>query len=94
MVLTNIVVTLTNLLLSTYSVIIIINIILSWILPPNHSVRQFLEFLCAPILNPIRNLMRPLMAKSSIPLDFSPIIAIILIRMLNVLLVVLWQAIL
>ncbi len=94
MVLTNIVVTLTNLILRTYSGIIFINIILSWIVPPNHSLKQFFEFLSAPVLNPIRKLMRPLMAKSSIPLDFSPIIAILLINMLNALLVALWQTIL
>ena len=91
---TTIVIRITNLLVSTCSGIIFINVILSWVLPPNHSVKQFFEFLTAPILRPIRRIMQPLMAKSSIPLDLSPIIAFLLLSFLGQLLNILWRAIL
>ncbi len=89
-----IVIKITDLLINTCSAIIFINILLSWVLPPNHSIKQFLNFLTAPILRPIRKLLQPLMAKSSIPLDLSPIIAILLLSLLRQLLYSLWVAIL
>jgi YggT family protein len=91
---TIIVVRLTDVLLGAYSIILLADILLSWFVPPGNALKQFLDFLTAPILNPIRKLLRPLMAKSSIPLDFSPIIAMLLISLVRQLLIALWQTIL
>ena len=89
-----IVIRITDLLLGTYSIIIFANVILSWIMPPTNALKQFLEFLTAPVLRPIRKLLQPLMAKSSLPLDFSPFVAMILIILLRQLLNILWISIL
>lgn len=81
------------LLIRTCQGIIFINVILSWILPPNHSVKQFFNFLTAPLLGPIRRMLQPLMAKSQIPLDLSPIIAFFFLSILQELLILLFTAI-
>jgi uncharacterized protein YggT (Ycf19 family) len=90
---TRIIMNLSILLIRTCEGVIFINVILSWILPPNHSVKQFFNFLTAPILGPIRRMMQPLMAKSQIPLDLSPIIAFIFLSILEQLLYMLFSAI-
>lgn len=90
----NIIINLTDVLLGTYGMIIFASIILSWVMPPTNALRQFLGFVTEPVLSPIRKLMQPLMAKSSIPLDLSPIIAMLLISLLRTLLVALWNTIL
>lgn len=89
-----IVINLTDLILGGYTIIIFADIILSWFVPPTNALKQFLDFLTAPVLRPIRRLMQPLMAKSSIPLDFSPFVAMLLISLIRQLLYALWTAIL
>lgn len=66
--------------LSAYVFIILGNVILSWVMQPTHPVKQFLNFLTEPIVAPIRNLLSPLTSKSNIPLDFSPIVALLVIQ--------------
>ncbi len=90
----NIIINLTDMILGAYSIIIIADILLSWIMPPTHSLKQFLDFLTEPVLRPIRKLLQPIMAKSSIPLDLSPIIAMLMISLIRQLLYTLWSAIL
>lgn len=94
MTINSIIINLTDVILGAYGMIIFANIILSWVMPPTNALRQFLGFITEPVLSPIRKLLRPLMAKSSIPLDFSPFVAMILISLLRQLLFVLWNAIL
>ena len=77
------VVNILNILLQIYSYVIVVRIILSWIVPPNNSIMQFLVFLTEPILAPIRKLLEPLTRKSAIPLDFSPILALLLISIVS-----------
>jgi len=69
-------------LLRVYSFVIFGRIILSWFVQPNNSIMQFLIFLTEPILAPIRKMLEPLMRRSSIPLDLSPIIAYLLISVI------------
>ncbi|MCK5129782.1 MAG: YggT family protein [Clostridiales bacterium] len=92
MAVTRVVINIINLLISACTGIIFINVILSWVLPPTHAVKQFFDFITAPILRPIRRLLQPLMAKSSIPLDLSPIVAFLLLSLLGQLLNLLWGA--
>jgi len=70
-------------LLQVYSYVILGRIILSWFMPPNNSIMQFLLFLTEPFLAPIRKRLEPLMRRSSIPLDLSPLIAILLISIIS-----------
>ena len=89
-----IVINIINLLIQAYTWMILINVILSWVLPPNNSIKQFFEFITGPILRPIRRIVQPLMAKSSIPIDLSPIIAFLLLSLIGRLLNMIWVAIL
>ena len=57
-----------------YIFIIIINSLLSFILPPYHSVRVALDRIVSPLLNPIRNIVPPIQM-----MDFSPAILIIIL---------------
>ncbi len=61
--------------------LIIARVILSWIPMgnPNNSVVNFIYEITEPILAPIRRLI----PRGSLPLDFSPLIAIILISILE-----------
>lgn len=90
---TQIISNLSILLIRTCQGVIFINVILSWILPPNHSVKQFFNFLTAPLLRPIRRMLQPLMAKSQLPLDLSPIIAFFFLAILEQLLYTLFRSI-
>ena len=57
-----------------YIFIIIINSLLSFVLPPYHSVRVALDRIVSPLLNPIRNIIPPIQM-----MDFSPAILIIIL---------------
>ncbi len=71
-----------SVLLQIYSYVILARVILSWFLPPNNSILQFLFFLTEPVLAPIRKFTEPLMRKSAIPLDISPLIALLLLSVI------------
>lgn len=59
--------------------IVIGNSILSFFLPPFHPVREALERIVGPFLNPIRGLM-----SSAGGLDFSPLILILAIEFVTI----------
>lgn len=63
-----------------YSWLIIARIIISW-LPqnPNHPVIRFIYEITEPVLAPIRQIM----PRTSMPIDFSPIVAVLLINLLQ-----------
>jgi YggT family protein len=64
----------TNLLI----ILIFIWVILSWILPPYHPIREALDRIVDPLLAPIRRVV-PLMGM----MDFSPMILMILIELIS-----------
>lgn len=66
--------------LEALSWIIILNALLSLIIPPNSDIRDKLARMLNPILWPFRILSERLFARSSLPLDLSPIFACIAIR--------------
>lgn len=70
---------LVNSLFRAYELILLVRVILTWIpnLDPTHPVVQFLYRATEPVLRPIRNLMPPG------PLDFSPLIAFILLQIVR-----------
>ncbi|MBI5294709.1 MAG: YggT family protein [Chloroflexi bacterium] len=58
--------------------IVIANVLLSYFLPPYHSVRQALDQIVEPFLAPIRRLM-----PNTGMIDFSPMVLILLIQVLS-----------
>lgn len=58
-------------------------VVLSWILPPYHPLREVLDRIVDPILRPIRHIL-----PATGPVDFSPMVLMILIvvvsRILNI----------
>jgi len=61
-----------------YVWIVIISVILSYFMDPYHPVRQALDNLVRPLLDPIRRVVPPVGM-----LDFSPIVLIILIQVVS-----------
>jgi YggT family protein len=58
--------------------LIIVSALASWFLPPYHPVRETLDRLVDPMLNPIRRNVPPVGG-----FDISPIILIVLIAVIN-----------
>lgn len=66
-----------------YEWVVIISVLMTWIIrDPYHPVRQGVDNLVRPLLEPIRRIMPP-----TGMFDFSPIILLILIRLVTILLV-------
>ncbi|MYF98396.1 YggT family protein [Candidatus Poribacteria bacterium] len=77
-------------LLEIYTLIIFVNVFLSWIVfsTQNETVRRIYYFtgqLVDPVLQPIRNVLQPM--SRNIGIDFSPIVLIFLIFLLKGMLV-------
>lgn len=77
-------------LLEIYTLIIFVNVFLSWIVfsTQNETVRRIYYFtgqLVDPVLQPIRNIMQPM--SRNIGVDFSPIVLIFFILLLKRMLV-------
>ena len=62
--------------------IVLASVLLSYFLPPFHSIRVFLDRIVNPLLLPIRRVVPPLGM-----IDFSPIVLMILIQVLETVLV-------
>ncbi len=77
----SLVVMLLHRLIQGYILVVIVEVILSYFLSPFHPVRQFFSRLVDPLLTPIRRLM-PNMGG----LDFSPLILIVLLQILDMVL--------
>ena len=59
---------------------VIIDSVISFILPPFHPVRSFLDRLVQPMLNPLRRIIPPIGG-----LDLSPIALLLLIQLVETL---------
>jgi len=66
------------LLLNTLSFLILAHIILSYFMSPVHPVREAIDRIVGPLLDPIRQIL-----PSTGGLDFSPLVLILLIRFLG-----------
>ncbi len=70
-----------------YTLIVVANVMLSWLVhrgSPNMTIRKFYwktGQLVDPLLNPIRQVLRPLMG--NVPFDISPIVLILLLTTLQ-----------
>jgi YggT family protein len=61
-----------------YVLIVIVSVILSYFMDPYHPVRQGVDNLVRPLLDPIRKIVPPVGM-----LDFSPLVLIILIQVVS-----------
>ena len=71
-------ITLINYLSLAFSLLLIAYVVLSYFMDPYHPVRNTVNRLVNPILNPIRRLL-----PQTGMMDFSPIVAIILVQVLE-----------
>lgn len=67
-----------NIIANIYVWIVIASILLSYFLDPYHPVRQGMDNLVRPLLDPIRRVVPPVGM-----LDFSPLVLIILIQVVS-----------
>jgi YggT family protein len=72
-----------RLLFSLLNLIILVDIIISYFLSPYHPFREFLDRIVNPLLSPIRKLM-----PRTGMIDFSPIVLIILLQVLEYILLI------
>jgi len=64
------------------TVVVVIDVIVSYFLPPYNNVRIFLDRIVSPLLNPIRRIV-PLVQM----IDFSPIILLVLLQVVEFIIV-------
>ncbi len=67
-----------DLLANLLTILIVIWVIVSWVLPPYHPLREALDRVVEPMLSPIRRVL-PMTG----PIDFSPMILLIVIVLLS-----------
>lgn len=71
-----------RLLVDVLTWMVVLHVILGYILPPYHALREALERVVEPLLAPIRRFMPPLAG-----LDFSPLVLILVLNLLGNMLV-------
>lgn len=75
-------ITLINLFVEIITLLILVHVILSFIVSPFHPIRQALDRIVRPMLDPIRRLLPP-----TGMLDLSPIVLILVLYLLRSILV-------
>ncbi|HXV63839.1 MAG TPA: YggT family protein [Vicinamibacteria bacterium] len=66
-------------LIDLYTVVVFVAVIISWLqLPPYNPIVRYTRMLTEPLLAPIRRILPPVAG-----LDFSPLILLILLRMVR-----------
>lgn len=76
--------------INAYATIIVVSALCSWFLPPYNRFMMLLNRITDPILSPFRALQNKLFT-SGIRLDFSPVLAIIVLQLLSRLLVMIYN---
>lgn len=70
-------------LLRVYSWAIIAAALISWVfLPPTNPVVRFLRYITEPVLNPCRQILFRILPRNWQRVDFSPVLAYVLISLL------------
>jgi YggT family protein len=64
-----------NLFVQVYTILILISVVMSYILSPYDPVRQFIDRLVNPLLDPIRKIVPPVGM-----FDFSPIVLMLVVQ--------------
>lgn len=63
------------------SFVIVVDVVLAYVISPYHPVRQFLDRLLEPLISPIRRWV-PMVGM----FDFSPVVLIIVVQLLDIIL--------
>ncbi len=71
--------------LNIFNWLIVINALLSWIMPSTHPIRIFIGRIVEPFIAPFRGLTKGF-GSSTLPVDFSPLFAYIFLRIIIMLL--------
>jgi YggT family protein len=69
-------------LLTVFSILVIVHVVLSYFMSPYHPIRVFVDRIVEPVLAPIRRLV-----PSINMIDFSPVILLVLIQVVDFFLV-------
>lgn len=64
-----------NVIANVLLMLVFVSVLLSWILPPFHPIREAIDRLVDPLLNPIRR-----MIPAAGTFDFSPLVLMIIIQ--------------
>jgi YggT family protein len=67
-----------NWIIELITILVIMQVILSYFMSPFHPVRQFIDRIVEPMLRPIRRLL-----PQTGMIDFSPLVLIILLQVIN-----------
>jgi YggT family protein len=78
----DIIISVINLIFRLFIVIIVVDVIISYFMQPNHRLRYTLDRIIEPFLTPIRKIVPPIQM-----IDFSPIILLILVQIIEYLVV-------
>lgn len=70
--------TLINLLVNALTLLVIVDVLISYFLPPYHPSREMLDRLVEPFLAPIRRFLPPAGG-----IDFSPMVLVIAIQLIG-----------
>jgi len=84
----NILISIVQVVFDLLTFLVFVMVILSYFLAPYHPVRSFLDRIINPLLAPIRRIVRPIQG-----LDFSPVILLLLLQLLQYILVRILSAI-
>ena len=84
----NILISIVQVIFNLLTFLVFITVILSYFLSPYHPIRSFLDRIVNPLLAPIRRIVRPIQG-----LDFSPVILLLLLQLLQYILIRILSAI-
>ena len=73
---------LVDLIFRLLTIVVVIDVIVSYFLPPYQNVRIILDRIVSPLLNPIRRIIPPIQM-----IDFSPIILLVLLQVVEYIIV-------
>lgn len=71
-----------RLLTGALTIVILVDVLISFFLPPYHAVRRTLDAVVNPLLAPIRKVVPPVGT-----LDFSPVILLVIVQLLGAILI-------
>jgi YggT family protein len=77
-----------NIIFRLLTVIVVIDVVVSYFLPPYNNIRVFLDRIVNPFLSPIRKIVPPIQM-----IDFSPIILLVVLQVVEYIIVQLLSSI-
>ena len=84
----NYIISLVNIIFQLLTIVVVVDVIVSYFLPPYNNVRIFLDRIVSPLLAPIRRIIPPVQM-----IDFSPIILLVVLQVLQYLILGLLRSI-